>query len=238
MAAFVLVRADSLRVGATPHTLDVNHAPIVVPAHEIDRFRRKYYKLICEFDRDHACEVAAKVAGTYPLHGPAPHNHRPNCHHHVPIANTISLQKEVMSAGSTHGAAHAEESLLIKCYNINNLWTHVELDSILIDIEPCYGGRYPGHLCLDFFRPVGRQIAILGAGAHGAALFVNFRFFPKRSHPFTPIIYFQDQPALKEQARARAWKTGKASDYLDEKLYKLGPPPGTNFYTNIKTTTK
>lgn len=207
--AFVLVRADSLREGATPQTLDINRNPIAVPAHEINRFRRKYYKLIGAFDRDHACEVAAKVV------------------------NPVTHQKVVMSAGSTReGSKHAEESLLIQCYNNNHHWTQVELDSILIDIEPCHGGRYPGHLCFDLFRPVGRHIPI--SGGHP----VLFRFTPKVNKAFTPIIYFQDQPAPGAQARARAWKTGKASDYLDEKLYKLGPPPGTIFYTNIKKSTQ
>lgn len=61
----------------------------------------------------------------------------------------------------------------------------------IISIEPCHGGRYPGHGCIDFFGPAGRVIPGGPGGAlHGGAA---CHFVPNL--PVTPVFFFEDQPA-------------------------------------------
>jgi hypothetical protein len=114
---------------------------------------------------------------------------------------------------------HGEENLFLQANA-----TSLNIKAALIIIEPCYGGRYPGHNCQEFFRA-------------GRKLDRQVRKF----NPFatnTPIFFLESQPLrgnTSDRSRALArMSTPAAQEWLAN---AGGPawgtpisPPGKNSY--------
>ena len=76
---------------------------------------------------------------------------------------------------------HAEEEVFHRLGHKN-----IQVYSMLISLEPCHSGRYPGHRCIDFFNETGRILI------HGRRP-ISHRFIPHQK--YTPIFYVESQTA-------------------------------------------
>lgn len=233
---FVLVQVSSLHSGAKPKVTGLDGSNVEVPEAELDRFRRKFLKLTPFFDRNAACELAVRVvrAGGLNLGFPS-QTHRTRCHGDPISKGILIVNKAYVSGANTAHSHHAEENLLIHCNSSDRNWTVVEIDSILIDIEPCHSERYPPHHCRLLFS-AGGYVSVPRNG--GAAESVHMRFAPKLGHAYTPILYIQKQPPPGESAQARSTKGGSRTDFDDGKDRMLGALPGETFFNGIKQSTK
>ena len=135
---------------------------------------------------------------------------------------------------------------------------------MIIDLEPCYGGRYSGHNCTALFRKGGRNLTVQNNQQNNlqfnlplpnnhvvnlqlpANLLpqqpqqqqINFRFVPKVGHAYTPILYLASQPEEGEKAKIKLIVGSKRSEQRDKKVYMLGPPPGIEVFALGKNNPK
>lgn len=135
----------------------------------------------------------------------------------------VYFDKQPFPGKSEHGLYHAEEQLLISCGKVHGGTIDLDIDSMLIDIEPCYGGRYPGHCCTELFKPMGRKIQT----PQGT---ITLKFSPKYGHAYTPIFFLTYQPPKGEKADAQAWKPKELGVYIDRLVHLIGPPPGVTLF--------
>ena len=141
--------------------------------------------------------------------------HAKNCHSlEAPKLQHVHFDKLVGHGLSEKWSHHAEEQLLV-----NSGLTDLDIDSMLIDIEPCYDNRYPPHCCTDLFRPQGGTVQT----PQGKK---TMRFSPKYGHDYTPIFFLTYQPPRGEKADAQAWKPKSLGMYIDTLVNLIGPPPG------------
>lgn len=215
MPQFVLFNAWTMPE-QNPKIYDLDRNPITLPAAEIERFKKKFRKLAAALPIGSACCAVTRTAsidGQYK--NPAGPYHCTSWPQNG--AAGFVFQKANIDSRNIPHQLHAEEDVLVKNYAATG-HQHMVLDAMLIDIEPCYDNRYPGHCCTDFFK-TGRNLTINGVPLH-------FRFYPKPGHDYTPIYYLTDQPEKNEKAGAQGWKPKDLQLYREKLLSLAGPPPG------------
>ncbi|EGY23096.1 uncharacterized protein VDAG_04534 [Verticillium dahliae VdLs.17] len=159
-------------------------------------YRAQVQNLCRAFRRDTACGIAA-------------------CSGNIISTGDFGIEM----AGSTYQEHHAEEALLSGSRRTRRRLTSewidgrqtdvwlVELDvqCVLLGIEPCFGGRYPGHKCRDFFSSAGRLFrprvgsvtaattGVLRKGEVAEAMWVRARFVPRSDRGVTPVFCYEMQ---------------------------------------------
>jgi hypothetical protein len=108
-------------------------------------------------------------------------------------------------ASNAHWGPHAEENLLLNSSNARRKDIQVrlkngvletvhevslEISCILVGLEPCFGNRYPGHGCRDFFAGGGR---LFKPRVGQDTTRILGRFVPSQHQAVTPIFCFKLQ---------------------------------------------
>lgn len=111
---------------------------------------------------------------------------------------------------------HAEEVFLEMITTQYGVTGDVYIKGAMINLEPCYDGRYRGHNCIDYFLD-GRALPRTR----------NLRRFLPYD-PVTPIFYFESQPAEGESASTTR-RAGSVGITVELIRAKMGPTLGSPY---------